>query len=75
MREKTIKLLKTALENVKPTVPLLIFNGKKGSVNKKIDFEEFMKTKEKELRASWLQEEETKRVPVTGPRGMTWGWP
>jgi hypothetical protein len=45
---------------MKPAVPRLVFDGRKVVENKKRGFEEYMKAREDELRAVWLQEEETK---------------
>jgi hypothetical protein len=52
---KVGRVLETPRENGKPAVPRLIFVGRKGVER---DFEEFMKTREDELRAAWLQEDE-----------------
>jgi hypothetical protein len=35
----------------------LVFDGRKGMENNKRDFEEYMKSREDELRTTWLQEE------------------
>jgi hypothetical protein len=47
---KVGRVLETPREKGKPAVPRLIFDGRKGMENKKRNFEEYMKSREDELR-------------------------
>jgi hypothetical protein len=63
------RVLETSRERMKPTTPRLVFDGRKEEESKKRGFEEYMKEKEGELRAAWLQEEEEARGPSRWTEG------
>jgi hypothetical protein len=44
----------------------------KGAESKKRDFEEYMKAREEELRATWRRRR-NRRAPVAGPKDIAWG--
>jgi hypothetical protein len=46
------RVLETPREKGKPTVPRLVFDGRKGVESHKRDFEEYMRSREEELRAA-----------------------
>jgi 5'-3' exonuclease len=52
VKGKIAKLLEAAREKVKPTMPRLIFDGRKGNDERKREFDEYMREREGELRAS-----------------------
>jgi hypothetical protein len=72
-RAKVGRVLETTRERGKPGVPMFVFDGRKGVESHKRDFEEYMKSREEELRAAWLQEEEEPKGPGRWTEGHSLG--
>jgi hypothetical protein len=57
------RILETPREEGNPTVPRLMFDGRKGEVSPERDGEGCLKPRGRELRAAWLKGEKEKRGP------------
>jgi hypothetical protein len=63
VKGKIAKLLEASREKVKPKVPRLIFDGRRIDDSRKRGFDDYMRERKEELRATWLKEKEARRGP------------
>jgi hypothetical protein len=67
------RVVETPRKRGKPTVPRLVFDGRKGVESHKRDFDEYRRSREEELRAAWLLEEDEPKGPGRWTEGHSLG--